>query len=500
MKTVEQYSDFKYGTVNAIEASEIPKEAVSLSQNIIYKENRWRKLPGLVELHASQLAGNPVYGLSKYYNIDTGKKFYLAFCGNSVFAYDFDTQVFSSIYSPLTADSQVNFLESHPSIYFGSDKDIWRRFDGGTITYSIGGPLNPMLKFSKIVYSPYAQRYFGIGVREERNIASFSAHLDDGGIEQWPDANKQVLETTRGDWPKDAQIYEGTITFFSDNSINSGNVVGVPQNWRFQREKSLAGTVAGRSVKRYGSNFFMLTPEFEVYQWPENKFITKGRVKFSIDPNYASLACAEIVENRYYYLSFKSGEAVSTDKYHLWIYDILGDRWYGPHKGYNITSMYWDDDTSTLVCGCDDTNQGFVAEHRGLDIRNKVSSVRWVNGYNDQGNLEFDKRYSKFRIKAKQTGSNPTGSGNLEVVFNVDDNAGNPQSQTITLEDPANQNLSNTSIVKDAIVKRGHIPEQYGLGRSCQIELKHSVQAGDFEFSYFELEYYMRTKKENRNV
>lgn len=498
MIKTEKYNDFKFGAINAIESSEIPKESVSLSQNIIYKENRWRKLPGLVEIHTSQLAASPVYGLSKYHNIDTGKKFYMGFCGNTLFAFDLDTRVFTSIYSPLTQDSQVNFLEDHPSIYFGSDKDFWRRFDGGTISYSVGGTLNPMLKFSKIVYAPPAQRFFSIGVKEARNVAFFSAHIDDGGIEQWPDANQQIIETVRGDWPKDVQVYEGMVTFFSENSLSSINAVGVPQNWRYNREKSLTGAVSGRTVKRYGSNFFMLTPEFEVYQWPENKFITKGRVKFSIDPNYANLACAEIVENRYYYLSFKSGEAVSSDKYHLWIYDILGDRWYGPHKGYNITSMFWDDEISRLICGCDDTNQGFVTEHRGLDIRNKISSVRWVNGYNDQGLSGYDKRYSKFRIKSKQTGSNPTGSGNLEVIFNVDDNSGNPQSQTITLEDSANQNLSNTSIVKDAIVKRGFIPEQYGLGRSCQVELKHAVQGGDFQFSEFEIDYYFRTKKENR--
>ena len=66
MLLTEKYNDFKFCVVNSIEPSEIPKEAVNKSQNVYYRENRWRKLPGLVEINAATLSANPVWGLYKH--------------------------------------------------------------------------------------------------------------------------------------------------------------------------------------------------------------------------------------------------------------------------------------------------------------------------------------------------------------------------------------------------------------------------------------------------
>ena len=163
-----------------------------------------------------------------------------------------------------------------------------------------------------------------------------------------------------------------------------------------------------------------------------------------------------------------------------------------------IKTKFWDKDTNLLLCGGADELDGFVMEHRGRNIKNETSSVHWVNGYNFQGDNQFDKRYSKFRIKAKQEGTLSSGAGQLEVLFNVDTRSLNQQTQRLTLEDPANLNLAGTGQVRDSIIKRAFIHEQYGRGSSCQVEIKHAVQTGYVEWSDIEIDFYRRTKKENR--
>ena len=503
MILIDKFSDFKFGVVNAIEESELPKEALFRSQNMHYQENRWRKVPGLSEAHTTQLAAFPVWSIGKWYSLVPSASKLLASCGTDLFAEQSDGS-YASIDSLVISGALIEYLNVPPFVYYGSQLTKWKRYDGGTIVYPVGGSngeaSDAPRKFIKIIFNPYAGRYFGIGDPDNPDLLNWSAHIDNEGIEKWADGNAQIVDSIDGDSPKAQDLYEGRITIASQNSINSGSVVGVPENWSFQRERSQTGCAAGRTFKRYGNSFFMLSPDFEVYQWPQDKFITKGRVKFKINPYKAHLACAEIRENRYYEITFESSEAVSSNKYHSWTYDILGDRWYGPHIQRNIVSMFSDKENNRLLCGGIDDLEGFIYEMRGKNIKNVAMKCRLTSGYNFQGDIRSDKKYEKFRIKAKQEGSLANGEGQLEVTVHVDSSENRPHTQRLTLEDPANLNLMDTSLVRDAIIKRAHIHESSGRGSSIQIDMRHEVLNGDFEVSEFEVEYRSRTVKENRGV
>lgn len=510
MLKLQKYNDFQHGVVNAIEESEIPSTALAKSQNMYYRENRWRKLPGLAFLNSTDIGTDPVWGLGKFYNIIDNKRILLASSGSDVYKWDANLQVFTSIRTGMIENQQVEFVNYPPFLYFGSQYDLWQRYDGGAKSFSVGGSnglaADAPRKFSNIIFSPYSGRFFGVGELANPDYLYWSAHIDDEGIEKWPDGNVQIIESVNGDSPQAVDIFEGRITVFSQNSISSGNVSGVPESWSFQRDRAQTGCYARRTLKKYGQTFYMLTPDFEIYQWPSDKFVSKGRVKFSINPYKAHLACAEIVENRYYDICFVSGEETSSNNYHYWRYDILGDRWYGPSTQRNLVSMYYDKDESLLYCGGAGDLVGKVMKLEGRNIGVTAMQCHLKTGFDFQGDIRDDKRYSMFRIKAKQEGSLPGGTGDLEVIINFDQRANEYYTQRLLLEDPGNLSPNAddrfilTSQVRDSIIRRAHIHEQYARASSVQVELKHEVKDGDLEISEWEIEYRQRTKKEARNA
>ena len=482
------YKDFKYGVINDIEASEIPHEAFVKMDGFYFRENFIRKLPGLAELNPTAIGANPVWGMINFHRLIPQDSALIAASGGNIYKFDEGSRAFTSIHSGMVPNQQVEFLEDVNQLYFGSQSDDWRRYDGGAKTYPVGNGATAPKKFSKIIYNPYAQRYFAIGDKEQPDGLYYSEHIDDGGIEQWP-FGPQIIETIGGDFPLNMDIFEGRITTISKNSLSSGTVVGVPEAWSFQREKAQAGAVAGRTFKRYKDFFLYLTPGFDLMKWPSNEIVNKGRVKFSIDPNFAHLACAEIFDNRYYVICFKSGEAVSTNKYHLWVYDILGDAFYGPHTQYNVVSMFYDKENRRLLCGGTDDLSGFVLDFRGRNIKNTAKKCHAVSSYSDYGLPFVEKRYNKGWLKSKQEGSGVGGAGQATLVINTNNQYNNPQSQQIVLEDPANQNPSDTNAVKEAITKRFDIFEEYGLGNAIQFEILHETLNADFSFSELTLDY-----------
>lgn len=496
---ISTFRDFKFGLVNAIPPSEIPKEALAKCQNFWYRDGRFKKIPGLTEIHASPTGTNGVWSVFRSHRLTPKESTKLKSTSTSVYKQNADL-TWTSIYSPIQLDAQIEYLEYPPYVYFGSKYDSWRRYDGGAITYPVGGDngqaVDAIRKFSKVVYNTYAGRFFGIGTVDNPDALDWSAHIDNEGIEKWPTANRQFAESIKGDTPQSIDIFEGRLTIANQNSISSASVVGVPQSWSFQREKSQSGAVAGRTFRRWGNSFFMLTPDHEIYRWPEDQFITKGRVKLKVNPYFNHLACAEIVENRYYVLTYLNSEGAGDDRYDTIIYDILSDSFSGPHKGYNIVSMFWDTDTNLLLCGGADNLYGTVMEFRGNNIRGKKMACHFVTGHWDDGEPYVDKRYSKIWLKAKQT-----GSSTVEVITNVDSKNDAPQSQHITLEDPPNTSFMDTGAVRDAVTKRGYIHDQFGRGNAIQVELKHEELNGEFEFSEFSLEYTKKPyKKFNRGT
>lgn len=480
------YSEWPHGVINAIDETEIPFDAVSHSDKMIFKENRWRKLPGLTEINGTPIGVDPVWSVFSFNQILPVNKIRLATSGGDLYKFDEQSDAFISIHNGLNANQQVSFLEDANKVYFGSQRDLWRRYDGGLKTYTVGGA-NPPKMFSKIIFNPYAGRYFGIGNLDNPDYLYWSNHLDNGGIEVWPDANTQIIESEQGDFPLDIQIYQGRLSIFSKNSIHSGSVIGVPENWVFQREKSITGADAGRTVKRHGRSFIMFAPDesgdYGLYKWPDDTFISKGRVKFDADPAFSHLACAEIIDNRYYVIAFKSNQAVSSNKYHLWYYDILGDRFYGPSTQYNVVSMFYDKKSRLLHCGGTDNLSGFVMEHRGNDIKGVASACHFKSSFSDYGTPFREKRFNNIWIKAKQTGEE------FELTVNVANRHSNPHAQGIKLEDLANKNPMGTGSVRRAVNLRGYIHDAYSLGESVSFELKHAVLNGEFEFSTIGIEY-----------
>lgn len=502
----KKYSDFSLGVINVGKSHQQPINSLRKSQQMYLRDGFMKKIPGLVEINQTAIGSDPIWSNYVFRQNNPDRVNRLAVSGGKVYLFNESTRVYDEIYSGLITNKQVEFLEDSPVIYFGSQYDKLRRFDGngGTITYPVGGEngeaADAPRMFKKMLYNPYAQRYFGIGELTDINKLRWSEHINNGGIEIFPASNNQVIESVNGDTPQTMDIYEGRINIFSQNSISSGTVEGVPEIWSFQREKSKSGCIAGRTVKRYGGSFLMLTPSFEVYAWPDDVYITKEKIAFDINPYFAHLACAEIVEDRYYYLSFVSGDAVSADNYTLWIYDIIGKRWSGPHIRYNMVSMHYDPISSLLNVGGAGELNGYVLEHRGRDIKNRTSPYHIVSNNDDYGSPREDKRFSEAWVTASQEGSDVDGAGNMQFIATADGLNGNPQSQNVTLEDPANQNLSNTSVVREAVTKRGKIHEAYGRGNRFQWELKGDIRNGDFEFSELEIKYYARTKKENRGT
>ena len=241
MILIDKFSDFKFGVVNAIEESELPKEALFRSQNMHYQENRWRKLPGLSEAHTTQLAAFPVWSIGKWYSLVPSASKLLASCGTDLFAEQSDGS-YASIDSLVISGALIEYLNVPPFVYYGSQLTKWKRYDGGTIVYPVGGSngeaSDAPRKFIKIIFNPYAGRYFGIGDPDNPDLLNWSAHIDNEGIEKWADGNAQIVDSIDGDSPKAQDLYEGRITIASQNSINSGSVVGVPENWSFQRERS----------------------------------------------------------------------------------------------------------------------------------------------------------------------------------------------------------------------------------------------------------------------
>lgn len=499
--TVQQYRDPKYGVINAIRDTEQPPEGIVMAQNMYYRENEWQKLPGMTEHDTTQLDTEPVWSIYDFIKQSTQESFVMAVCNGKLYRRGPKDSAFTQVAGGITKGSQVEFIEDRDRLYYGSDSDDWRSFDGGSTTYKVGGASNAPLQFRKIVFNPYAQRYFAI--KKGQPFLYWSEHIDNGGIEQWPGSNIQIVESEQGDTPEDISIFEGRINIVSGRSVSSGDVRGVPATWSFQREKSDTGTIAFRTVKRIGNSFLWLAPNFEVYKWPGNQYITQGRVQFSIDPNFVHLACAEEVEDRYYVLCFKHGLATSTNKYHWWVYDTLGDRWYGPSIQRNVVSMYYSHKKNLLFLGGTDDLTGYVFEYRGRNIKNTAMKCHVKSSSSDYGEPQVDKRYEKIHIKAKMEGSEPN---HVEIIVNVDNKDDNQQSQQITLEDPATEDvpgvghIAGTGEVKRSITKRKHIHDNVGRGVAIQWEVKHEVQNGDFRFSAIDIEYRRKFVKEDRGV
>lgn len=495
---VKTYNEYKDGVLNAIEGSEIPFDAFMFTDKFHFVENFWRKIPGLVEINDTAIGVDPVWSAYVFHQVIEDKKFIITATGGSVYKYDVQTRSFSIIHQGMNPNQQVEFLEYQNRLYFGSQYDNWRMFDGGEKTYPVGGSQAPK-KFKKIIFNEFAGRFFGIGSLDNPDYLYWSNHIDDGGIEVWPDANIQIISPVSGDSPKTIETFEGRITIFSDHSINSGSVVGVPENWSFQREKAKAGPVGIRALKRYGQNFYCFTKEKELYVWPRDEFISKGRVKFNPDPNFMHLMCMEIVSDRFLYMLFKSAEAVSSNKYHLWIYDILGDRFSGPHTQFNAVSMFTDENAGITYFGGADDLAGFLLEHRGKNIKNKSMRCHIRGAFSDYGVPYIDKRFKNVWVKCKQAGSLKNGEGQVEFIVNVDNRYNNRQSQRFTLEDPANENLTDTNAVKEAVTKRLYVHDAYSLGNAFQFEIIHDVLNGDFAFSQIDVEYDLKGyKKEAR--
>lgn len=497
MILLKKYEDPKYGVLNAIRDSEQPFEGIVKAQNMLFRENEWVKTPGLTEINDTVIGTDPIWGVHVFNQVGSGKSFILATSGGSLYKYDEAARSFTEIFNGFTPNTQVEFLDDGDFCYFGSDENDWRRYDGGSKTYKVGGT-SPPLKFKQIIFNPYAGRYFGITGKDK--FLYWSNHIDNGGIEVWPASNVQIIESVKGDRPQRLDIFEGRVNIFSNHSISSGDVRGVPETWSFQREKSISGAVAARTVKRYGSTFFMLDENNDVYTWPGGKSITEGRIKLYLDPAYRHLAVAEIVDNRYYVLTFKSGQAVSSNKYHTWHYDILGDRWYGPSIQRNVVSSVFDDKSGKAYFGGIDDLAGYVLEYRGRNIRNTAMKCHVISSSSDYGEPIVDKRYHRLHIKAKQDGSLPDSQGQVELIVNVDHKGNTQQAQRIVLDDPANQNLSETGAVRGSITKRHHIHDSVGVGTAIQWELKHEVLNGDFAFSNITIEYYRKFIKKNRGV
>lgn len=508
----QKYDNWDKGVINAIAGTKLPINAALRSQNCIHREGRWKKLPGLVEKNKTQIGNDGVWSITKFYQPIDNKVTTICASGANIYKFDEQQETFISIQESLFPNQPIEFIDYNGKLYFGSSKNTWRRYDGGSQTYEVGSTAPPR-KFHKIIFNEFAGRFFGIF----EDSLYWSDHIDDAGIESWPDGNIQLFTPIKGGLPVTHEIFEGRVTVFSKHAINSGTVVGPPETWSFEREKAQAGIIAPRTLKRYGTNFFMLTPGFEVYVWPADKFITKGRVKFEINEDFASLASAEIVEDRYYYLSFRSTDVKGTsydsfgvpqatpleEQYHLWVYDILTDRWFGPHVQYSIVSMYWDADTNLLLCGGTDELAGFVMEHRGKDIKNKASKCKFLSSFSDYEKPRIDKRFSKIWLEAKHEGTKPGGEGQIELRVYTDGGYGFPQNQLISLVDtstPDNIIRDTASSTRESIVKRGYIPELYGRGTNVLIEMLHEYLKGDFEFSEFELEYFLKYNKENRGT
>jgi len=498
----KKYEGFEEGVINVGSAASVPVTALRKLQNFYLKDGLLRKLPGLAEINGTAIGADPVWSVFSGHHIYPDKAQRLAASGSKIYKFNDQSDAFEELYSGLNANKQIEFLEEPPYVYFGSQFDDWRKFEiGTTLTYKIGNTQAPP-KASQILYNAYAQRYFAIGDLTDKDKLKWSNHIDDGGIEIWPDANNQVIESESGDYPQRMAIYEGTVTMASQHSIHSGDVTGVPEIWDFRREKAKTGTIAGRTFKRWGTSFLMLSPSLEVYAWPDDVFITKEKIKFDINPHKAHLACAEIVEDRFYYLVFESSEAVSQDKYHLWIYDLIGKRWSGPHKYYNLVSLFYDRGNNVLLCGGSDDLAGFVLEHRGRDIKGRKSPGHIISSYHDYDYSRIDKRYSKFYMTCSQEGVLPSNAGQVEVIVNVDGKYNNPQSQRLSLiDDPApNSHIADTGDIREVITKRAHIEDAYGLGNRIQVEIKHEVQNGDFAIKDFEIGFKPLGKKEQIRV
>lgn len=500
---LKAYKDFKEGVINSVNPTDLSLSALAELQNFYQVDNTIKKMPGLTEINPTAIGANSVSSIFKFHKIAPSFSVRLAVSGTDLYEFDPGTKVFTSVYSGLVDDGLIEFLEIRGELYFGSENNKWRKYTGETITYSVGGSdgnaADAPRKFSMVVFNPYSGRFFAIGDLNNPDYLYWSEHTDDEGIEKWPDANVQVIESVGGDTPKFIGIYEGRMTIISENSINSGSVVGVPEGWQFVREKATTGTIARRSVKRWGNSFIMLTKDFEIYMWPNEKFLTKGRVKFNINPNRAYLACAEIVEDRYYDICFESGQAVSSDRYEWWRYDLLDQRWSGPHVQRNVISMHYDHDERVLLCGGADNLAGYALELRGRNIKNTAMKCSASPAYSDYDLPMVEKRYENLWVSGTQEGSAPNSQGILQVVWNSNGLYGNPQSQLLTLEDPANQNLSQTGQVSESVPKRARIWDRYGRGTRGQWQLKHEILNGDYSFSEVDVEYHaLNYKKENR--
>ena len=501
MKQIMRFPGWDGGVINALPMSRIPINALNKSQNMYWEDGWLKKMRGLAEINGTAIGASSVYSIFRYHKLLPKTNILLMNTGDGVYKFDEQTDLFSSVITDLTPDQRVEYMEHKNSVYFGSRKDLWRRWDGGIQTYTIGGgeglSATSPKKFSKILFAAYAGRFLGIGEEENPDLMRFSDHIDLNGIEEWEDGNSQIIESIRGDTPRTFDIYEGRVTFFNEFSISSGNIVGVPASWTFDREKAQAGTISSATVKRFGNFFLMFTPDFEIYKWPNDVFVTKGRVKLYPNPYRAHLACAEIVDNRYYYLAFESSEVTTglTERYHLWVYDILADKFYGPHKGFNLTSMYWDADTNLLLCGGADDIAGTVFEHIGRTIKGQAQKVRVRTGFYDFDIPHIDKRYTKVHVKTKQEGAD-----DFQLSVNVDNRFDRTQSQILVMQDPANDNLMETGAVKEAVTKRAHIHEQFGRGNAVNFEINHEIANGDLQIAELELEYYTKYLKEARGV
>ena len=145
--------------INAIEPSEIPFDAAHKSDGFIYSENFWRKLRGLVELNDSAIGSDPVWSVVRFNQPIAGRSFIVVASGGGLYKYDEQNRSFTQVHSGMNPNEQVEFLIYKENLYFGSTKDVWRRFDGGNKTYKVGGD-QPPKKFKKIIFNPYAGRFF----------------------------------------------------------------------------------------------------------------------------------------------------------------------------------------------------------------------------------------------------------------------------------------------------------------------------------------------------
>lgn len=507
--------NFGGGVNNVAPLHECAPNQIAKSKNYIwhglrehaFQKGIWKKTWGYAKLNQTSAGSNSIVGIGRFYNYYTNLKETVFASNGSLYKYNDRSKAITAIYGALDTIEPVIFVNAGIHLYIGGKKMAWRRYDGGTVTDSVGGKDTKARREDRFPdVSPEGTRpprckdalffkqrmwYFGTYDDTSDNPEGVACSEEDN-LERLEHVT--IFDSIKGDIVVGGGVLHGMIYVFMPHAIYSFRVDGVPDVWSVERTNALVGAKARDTIKKWKNQFVYLGSDLRVYAFPmaEGSQCISESVDFNINPGKAENASAFIYKNRWYVLCFNSKKAVTPTEYNdeAWICDLENPLlpWYGPiNYAFNCAV---EDENGEIIFGS--SQSGLLYQLGGYDFDGGAIQGEIIDQYRSGVGTEFEnwiKRFFKVHLKVPEE-----GNFNVTYKFGTREQASERGSRTASMVNDASYFgqpfITGTAEVdrQARFVSKRHVNLTNGLGEMFKLELTNSTHGVPVDIEGWEIE------------